>query len=140
MVVNGLLDGFSKSDTEILSMPLIKYIYRITWAPDGYFYIGQTARLKDRVYDHILCIADCDNEKNKKIQPVHRFISSIMRPHYEQADYGRKKKPSFEIYVRQQTAAYIWGITGDQAAADLFEAHYIKLHKGDPLCLNTKFQ
>lgn len=139
MVANGLLDGFSKSNTEILSMPLVKYIYKLTWSPDGYYYIGQTNNLKDHFYRHILSIADCRNENNKTVKPFHRFIDETMRPHYEKADYGRKKKPPFEIFIRHNTSAYIWAIAGDQESANVLQAYYLNLYKSDPLCLNIRF-
>ncbi len=134
MVANGLLDGFTKSDTEILSMPLIKYVYKLTIVPTGHFYIGQTSNLKTRFHHHIVSIADY--EYGKAVQPFHKIIGPLLNEMYQSLDAGRKKKPTFDIFIRKQMTAYIYAITGDQPSADLVEYHYINKFKNDPLCLN----
>jgi len=137
MACNGLLDGFSKSDQEILAMPMIKYIYKFTCIPTGQFYIGQTNCLKDRFYQHILGISQFDSGKIS-VQPFHILLGPSLLHYYEVLDSGRKKKPSFEIFVRKSCKGYVYAIAGDQETADLLEVYYINKFRNDNLCLNIK--
>lgn len=140
MEINGLLDGFSMTEEGIVALPVVTYIYRITFNPTGHFYIGQTHRLKHRFYEHIQGITACAGPYDipKMAQPFHRAVGPLLATAHQVLDTGRKKKPSLEIFCRQSCSAYIYSICGDLETSNLVEQHYISKERRNILCMNIQ--
>lgn len=131
MKINGLLD------IEADRIDKLIYIYKITCNHTGHFYIGQTALLKYRLYQHLTSIEKQmfpNADKHISIH-FHRQMASLLFPIFSER---KNKKVSAEKFIRDSFNVYVMAIVDDSDSADVLETFNIGKHIKNNLCLNKK--
>ena len=128
MIVNGLVDApvYDK----------LKYIYRLRHINTGYYYIGQTKNLKNRIREHFESITDIAKGANVYIESAlhfHKVIAPIISDGYS----NEKKTKKLTKFITESFEVTVLALTGDTDAANIVEKHYIKKGESLNLCLNT---
>lgn len=122
MHINGLLD--EKCDKH--------FVYRIECKTNGHYYIGQTTKLKDRLYSHYMKILGlCTDRGAVGPQNVHAVLAGLLAPAYVPT-----KKLSLEKFIRDSLSVSVIAIVSDKELADFIEKRYIIKAKSDKKCLN----
>lgn len=125
MQVNGFLD-------QVPGEGKFWYIYRLTCKHSGHFYIGQTAKLKDRMYGHFRSILSViDGSPDPGASKFHFTVAPIASAVITQE---RRKIPR----VYKDFSVYVIAIVGDKDTACLVESHHIALNRSNELCLNDR--